>query len=290
MAAAPRVATSIRLDELSGARADAVARASVGIELDLSHPHLRWLPVRGDSATAGYLRDSFAATAPFSTHAPHRGLDPLSPDPLLARYAVASLRRALRVTSALGADRMVLHSGLAFRRDAASALRYLERVSSWLRPLADEALGMGVALLLENTTEREPAWLLPLFEAVPSVGFCFDPAHAQAFSDVTEASAWLATLGHRFRHLHLSGTRRGTDLHLPLSAGEPLTSAEIGAWTARLPEGGAVVLETVPFEPLDAERVRSSWRAGRNGSTPPLGDASGGVEVRSKAARVASLQ
>jgi sugar phosphate isomerase/epimerase len=262
---APRLAASLRPDELRGERAAALRAAGVAAELDLSHPHLRELPRRPGDARAGRIRAALHGRAPASTHAPHAGLDPLSPDPTLARYARASLRRALRVTVALGADRMVLHSGLPFRRDEAATLDHLERATPFLAELAAEAGDAGVLLLLENTTERDPACLRPLFEALPEIGFCFDPAHALAFADVVDPEAWRIVLGPWLRHLHLSGTRPGVDRHLPLAAGVGTSATELAAWTSALPGDAVVVLETVPFERADVQRVRDAWASGRSG-------------------------
>ncbi len=262
---APRLAASLRPDELHGARAAALRAAGVEVELDLSHPYLRRLPTRRGDAAAGRLRAALGDRAPASTHAPHAGLDPLSPDPTLARYARASLRRALHVTAALGADRMVLHSGLPFRRDEAATLAYLERSTSYLAELARDAAEAGVTLLLENTSERDPACLRPLFEALPEVGFCFDPAHALAFADVVDPEAWRIVLAPWLRHLHLSGTEPGVDRHLPLSAGVGTSPAELATWSSALPADAVVVLETVPFRRSDAQRVRAAWAAGRSG-------------------------
>lgn len=229
------------------------------------------------------LQAALGDRPPRSTHAPHAGLDPLSPDPTLARYARASLHRAVRVTAALGADRMVLHSGLPFRRDEAEALRYLGRAVTWLEPLAEEADELGVALLLENTTERDPACLQPVFETIPTLGFCFDPAHALAFADVSAPEAWRTVLGRWTRHLHLSGTRVGADLHRPLAEGWATSVHDLAAWRSVLDGDATVVLETVPFIAADAASVRAAWRGSAPGSIPPECDVartshSGGAE------------
>jgi sugar phosphate isomerase/epimerase len=273
-ASLPRIAASLRPQEVRSDRSEAMRAAGVEVELDLSHPPSGWLPSGSAAALAapvGEERESHRLV-PVSTHAPHVGLDPLSPDPFLARYARASLRRAVRDTAALGADRMVLHSGLPFRRDVGETLTYLERLAPWLSSLASEAADVGVTLLLENTTERDPACLRPLFEALPSVGFCFDPAHALAFADVVDPDAWRIVLGPWLRHLHLSGTEPGVDRHRPLAGGVGTSVDDLAVWASALPTDAWVVLETVPFLAEDAAHVRRAWSraaAGPGRGLPP---------------------
>jgi sugar phosphate isomerase/epimerase len=167
---------------------------------------------------------------------------------------------------------MVLHSGLPFRRDEDETLAYLERLAPWLSSLASEAADAGVTLLLENTTERDPACLRPLFEALPSVGFCFDPAHALAFADVVDPGAWRIVLGPWLRHLHLSGTEPGVDRHRPLARGVGTSVEDLALWASALPTDAWIVLETVPFQAEDAEHVRRAWSrtaAGTGRCVPP---------------------
>lgn len=69
---------------------------------------------------------------------------------------------------------------------------------------------LGATLVLENMDDRKPTGrtveeLGPYFEALPSAGFCFDVAHADAIDDeLDEAHAMLDAFGERLRHVHVS--------------------------------------------------------------------------------------
>jgi sugar phosphate isomerase/epimerase len=231
--------------ELLGRRGERLRREAVGVELDLGNA---WLPAPPALPSGPALRALHAALAEapsVSAHGPHQHLDLVAPDPAVAAHARTSWRRAIRLCGALGVPRMVVHSGLAFRRDAASAERGLRRLLPVLREMAELAREEGVTLLLENTTELSPDLLRPVFEAVPEVGFCFDPAHVRSFALERDPATWLRELGAFWEHLHLSGTRDGFDVHLPLRDGDDGTEAALPLLAA--PEGMPVVLETEPF-------------------------------------------
>jgi len=64
-------------------------------------------------------------------------------------------------------------------------------LDTW-RPLTTRAAELGIRLVLENTYEREPADLAPLFDGLADLapGLCLDTGHANAFGQVPLAD-WL---------------------------------------------------------------------------------------------------
>ena len=244
-----RVAACVTPAELLGRRGERLRREGLGVELDLGNA---WLPPPPRLPSGPPLRALAAAlrTAPWaSAHGPHHHLDLVATDATVAAHARASWRRAIRLCGVLGLRRMVVHSGLPFRRDADASEGYIQRLLPVLAEMAVLAREEGVTLLLENTTELFPDVLTPVFEAMPDVGFCFDPAHARAFAAEPDPVVWLRELGPFWEHLHVSGTRDGFDAHLPLRDGDDTSDVALPLLSA--PERMVVVLETSPFVPED---------------------------------------
>jgi sugar phosphate isomerase/epimerase len=82
---------------------------------------------------------------------------------------------------------------------------------------------LGRKLVLENmdgrkTSGRTADELQPLFDELPSAGFCFDIAHAWSIDpDMGLGGELLDAFGQRLRHLHISSLSPDSH-HLPLSA------------------------------------------------------------------------
>jgi sugar phosphate isomerase/epimerase len=153
---------------------------------------------------------------PLSVHLPFWNLDLLSPDPEVAGLTLRRLLFGLERAAELGADRAVLHSGLPAGRTPEKALERAPILAEALRPVVRRARALGVALFLENTHEPDPASLRVVLEALPQLGFCFDPSHAQVFSRTPAPEPWLALVP---GHLHLNDHDGAYDRHWNLGLG-----------------------------------------------------------------------
>ncbi|WP_448567537.1 sugar phosphate isomerase/epimerase family protein [Thermus sp.] len=157
-----------------------------------------------------------AFSFPLSVHLPFWNLDLLSPDPEVAGLTLRRLLFGLERAAELGADRAVLHSGLPAGRTPEEALKRAPILAEALRPVVRRARALGVALFLENTHEPDPASLRVVLEALPELGFCFDPSHAQVFSRTPAPEPWLALVPD---HLHLNDHDGAYDRHWNLGLG-----------------------------------------------------------------------
>ncbi len=153
---------------------------------------------------------------PLSVHLPFWNLDLLSPDPEVAGLTLRRLLFGLERAAELGADRAVLHSGLPAGRTPEEALKRAPILAEALRPVVSRARALGVALFLENTHEPDPASLRVILEALPELGFCFDPSHAQVFSRTPAPEPWLALVPD---HIHLNDHDGAYDRHWNLGLG-----------------------------------------------------------------------
>lgn len=82
---------------------------------------------------------------------------------------------------------------------------------------------LGRRLVLENMDERKAGGrtldeLLPVFDALPDAGFCFDVAHVKSVDpSLAEGRRMLDSLGGRLRHVHVSSLDADGH-HVPLTA------------------------------------------------------------------------
>lgn len=151
-------------------------------------------------------------------HAPWRGQTIAHPHAPLAEAALEVLRTCQRFGERAGAAYLVVHA------DARSYAGYpvdsvrdraFEHVRDGLARLVDRT--ETVEIVVENTTghpTETPGGVRRVLDAVPGLGFCYDPGHAMlaAYAEIPDASgeadAWFDTLGGRLTLLHLMDVAR----------------------------------------------------------------------------------
>jgi len=143
-----------------------------------------------------------------------------SPFEGLRAAAIGELERCLEVFAALGASRVNVHP------DARAPLYDQEWVVARnvesLHRLAWRAGELGLTLMLENLpgTFGRVDVLRAVFDAVPSLAFHLDVAHANLLIPTNNSEELLESFVSRLAHVHLSDNKGGDrDLHLPLGAG-----------------------------------------------------------------------
>jgi sugar phosphate isomerase/epimerase len=133
-----------------------------------------------------------------------------SPDPILRSETVAELEAAIRAAGRLGAENLVVHTGIKDNDDAGIA-----RCADSLRGPAGLAGDLGVSLAVENGTDpgATVAALHRLIDLLgsPNVGICIDIGHANLFS---APAADLAAAGDRLLSLHVHDNDGASDQHL----------------------------------------------------------------------------
>lgn len=136
------------------------------------------------------------------------------------RAAIDELKQAIEFFAVAGARWMNVHpDGHApFCSDPV----ILERNIASLRELVEFAQPAGVGVMLENVPGRfnSVLQLMPVFEAVPSLGLHLDIGHSNLAVERSTAGELIGTFARRLAHVHLHDNRGGhADLHLALGMG-----------------------------------------------------------------------
>lgn len=212
-------------------------------------------------------------------HLPYLDMNPISPNPRIARVAIASYRSAIGRAASLGADYMVFHARGSHGLDASRECE----VECWRRvvgSLMETAERHGVAFCFENADDvRLISEAAQILDADPRTRMCLDLGHL--FERIQPASA-MERIAAKLSDRLLPGTaiRRGVpfyeagDLnescrrglscvhvhnHDGTSAHRPLTEgkADIGRIIRDLGDlsGIPVVLEA-DYRHLDMQHVR----------------------------------
>jgi len=190
-----------------------------------------------------------------------------SPFAGLRQAALQELRRALEAAARLGAPMLTVHY------QGIPPLFPPQRCPEWhletLRPLCDYAAGLGVTILLENAPglPGQIEHIAHILGALPGLGLHLDSGHTHVEGGSDMFEVYLARLGRRLRHVHLSENDGSYDQHLPLGS---LPRGEID-WPARIARlkasgyDGSISLEV--FAPQRAyllhsrDLLRTWWEA-----------------------------
>lgn len=154
------------------------------------------------------------------THGPFFGLDIASMDSHISEYTFRSMLRGLEVTAALGADVMVIHSGLLPFFSRGGRRHWFGNWSQRMVPVLDRAGEMGIRVALENSWEDRPQLLERLIELIPSgkLYACIDTGHLNTFSRFS-IDKWWERLGDSVIAIHLHDNDGLSDDHLPPGRG-----------------------------------------------------------------------
>lgn len=165
------------------------------------------------------VRSQFLGT--IALHGPFIGMEYAHIDHLICDVVNRRLDMTFDVAVKLKASRVILHSGCS-RNIALFNLQdyWLKRnVEFWRKEIRRWA-DAGIAIVIENETEKEPDLLIRLIDEVnsPSLGLCLDIGHQHLFSEL-DASEWVRRMDQRLRHIHLHDNDRTGDKHWPLGRG-----------------------------------------------------------------------
>jgi len=154
------------------------------------------------------------------THGPFFGLDIASMDRHISEYTLNSMLRGLEITSALGADVMVIHSGFLPFFSRGGRRHWFSNWAVRMVPVLEKARELGIRLALENSWEDRPELLEHLIELIPSgdLYVCIDTGHLNTFSKLS-IDYWWKRLGERVIAMHLHDNDGVSDDHLPPGTG-----------------------------------------------------------------------
>lgn len=141
-----------------------------------------------------------------------------SPFASLRQAALQEFLRTLEAAARIGARMMTVHYlGIP-------PLFPPERCPEWhlevLHPLCARAAELEVAILLENAPglPGQIDHIARILDVIPGLGFHLDSGHTQVEGGADMFEAYLARLGRRLMHVHLSENDGSRDQHLPLGA------------------------------------------------------------------------
>jgi sugar phosphate isomerase/epimerase len=156
-----------------------------------------------------------------AVHGPFLGMEVTHPDHLIREAVGRRLDMSFDVAVELGAGRIVLHSGYKpeielFCQEESWVSECAEFWKREIRRWADA----GVAVALENDTQKTPDLLVRLVEEVddPSLGLCMDIGHQHRFSG-QDPLEWVRRMGDWLVHVHLHDNDRTGDHHWPIGRG-----------------------------------------------------------------------
>jgi sugar phosphate isomerase/epimerase len=133
--------------------------------------------------------------------------------------------RLMRTASDLGADKVVVHADLRNQGREEEE----EKLSDQIQEMMDLGEQNNLEVCFENMGQWRGLELFELGELLEylDASMCFDTGHA--FSEVgqEETEEFLEEYSHLISHLHLTDTREGRDMHLPIGS-EEVEFEEIG--------------------------------------------------------------
>lgn len=148
-------------------------------------------------------------------HGPFSGLAPGSQNRDLLNATRSKLRKAFELIEVFEPLSIVCHLGSRDNRHGQGGNAWLATALKTWQELLPVAEKHGTLLVLENTYEHGPALHREIFTALhsPSVGFCLDVGHINAFARNTWQD-WLPALEPWLRQLHIHDNHGDKDSHL----------------------------------------------------------------------------
>jgi sugar phosphate isomerase/epimerase len=176
-------------------------------------------------------------------HGPFWGFTIASFDPEVRRLVNRRLHQSLDVCAAIGGDHVVIHSpfttwgynhrGLSQRDHD----RMVAAVADTLKPVLQRAEGMGIAFVLENIEDIDPADRANLCAELgwQALGLSVDTGHAHYAHRSTKAPPvdfFVSSAGSRLAHVHLQDADGYADRHWQIGHGTILWESVFAAIAA----------------------------------------------------------
>jgi len=159
-----------------------------------------------------------------TVHAPFVDVNPASPAAPLRRATLRHLKQSIRISSQMGVDLWVFHSGLQ------TGISHFHPELDWnihlksVRELLDASEQSGVKIAIENTPDPFPFLLKSVKDFVhfyedlgeENLALTLDVGHANINSQIYE---FLEKFPHKIVHAHLHDNKGGFDEHLGIGYG-----------------------------------------------------------------------
>ncbi len=152
-------------------------------------------------------------------HGPFTEIHPSAIDHRAREFAMRRLNEAYEVASALGINRMVVHTGwlpfIYFKE------WYVKKGAEfWENFMRDKPSDFSI--YIENVLEAEPYMLLDLMKNIknPAIKLCIDVGHANAMASAeTPVTKWIEILAPYIGHFHLHNNDGTGDSHSAFDEG-----------------------------------------------------------------------
>jgi sugar phosphate isomerase/epimerase len=160
-------------------------------------------------------------------HAPFMDLRPGAIDPRIREVSRDRLLQVFDLVPLFRPLSVVCHPSFDPRYYVSTEKEWLENSIATWQSFAGLAEELNTIVVLENVYEQTPRQFVSLLTALnsPSLRFCFDTGHFNAFSD-SPLELWLAELGGYLGEVHLHDNDGSGDAHIPVGEGtfpfEPL--------------------------------------------------------------------
>jgi len=153
-------------------------------------------------------------------HAPFMDLRPGAIDPRIRQVSRDRLLQVFELVPLFRPLSVVCHPSFDARYYVSTEGEWLENSLAIWKSFADLAAESNTMVVLENVYEQTPRQFVSLLTTLnsPSVKFCFDTGHFNAFSD-SSLEFWLTELADYLGEVHLHDNDGHRDAHLPVGEG-----------------------------------------------------------------------
>ncbi len=183
-------------------------------DLDPSNRRNLLAQIRNDIASA-----SISDPSKLFLHGPFTEIHPAAIDYRARQLGMKRLNEAYEVASALGINRMVVHTGwlpfIYFK-----SWQVEKGAAFWQEFLKDKSSNFHI--YVENVLEDEPYMLLEMMKQIdnPHIKLCLDTGHANATtSPELPVEKWIEVLGPHIGHFHLHNNDGTGDSHNAFDCG-----------------------------------------------------------------------
>jgi len=194
-------------------RIDDVIERRINPEIYVDARSLKKISPESIDITAEKLRKAGIRT---TLHAPYMDLNLGARDEDVRRISVEKVLSSIKLVLPFKPLMIVCHPGYFDYNYSFNYSVWAEMAYRSFNEIGEECSKNGLKVAIENVFERNPDNLRFLLSKLPSelFGFCFDPGHANLFTEV-EMKVWLESLGERLFEMHIHDNKGKYDDHLP---------------------------------------------------------------------------
>lgn len=156
----------------------------------------------------------------FTVHAPYVDLNPGARDEDVRKISVKRIIEGITLAIPFKPKMIVCHPGYFDYNYSLNYRLWLENAYRSFSEIVELCEIHNLKVAVENVFERNPENIIALLERFPEerLGFCFDPGHANLFTEI-EMEDWLIPFSGRVFEVHVHDNHGKVDEHLPIGEG-----------------------------------------------------------------------